>query len=405
MAETGNNNNITDINSGSKPGAKPMKLIKPAMSSQVAKTAQTAAYSAAASKPIRKNSAKVARSEVEANEGEDGVCDVQNISISPHTVFGLLISLPEAVLSTILSSWLKAANVAHLDSAVCVTAYRSCFLRAAYGPTVVLCKPVFGAFDSDTLDAVTMWMIKRCAVMESLVISDSILLREASNQSYLETRGATVRTVNFLFGRRSEDDPAVNRLTSYIGRYCPNLMTFKSFRAHSEAALTAVVRGCPLLEDLLLRGDTVTDGHIDAFAQWSHQLKSVNIVCSSALSEAAFVRLVQNCHLLDQVFICCIETRLTDAFFVQLALNCPLLTKLEVAHARLGHAGLEAMAAHCRKMRTFSFSEGRIDTAARKSARAFPMLLEATLYEVSIDETSLDALLSCCPALHTLDFL
>jgi hypothetical protein len=147
------------------------------------------------------------------------------------------------------------------------------------------------------------------------------------------------------------------------------------------------------------------DAHIDVFAQRSHQLKSVNIVCGSKLSEMAFVRLVQNCHLLDQVFICCTETRLTDAFFVQVAQNCPLLTTLEVSYARLGHAGLEAMAAHCRKLRTFSFSEGRINITDRKGTSAFPAMLELKLYDVHIDDVSLEALLRCCPTVQTIDFL
>jgi hypothetical protein len=320
------------------------------------------------------------------------------------TALDLLGSLPGEIFSSILSSWLTATYVARLDGALCVREHRAWFLQAAYGPTVILHNPQNLQKEGvDVRDAISMWVMRKSAGMELLGVTKCMFQNEAMSRSYLEARGCSVVTVDFpVFFHFPSNDTAVNKITSYIGMFCPNLREFDGYGGHDDEALTAVARGCPLLEDIRLRGH-YSDETLEAFAENCHRLRHVSIqVYDDALSEESLVELVQRCRLLETMSIHHEEPILTDTFFSQLAVCCPLLKELDVAHAHVSHVGLDALAAHCGNLHTLSFDSGVIDTDARSSTTVFPALLTLVIYDVEIDDASLDALLQRCPAVTEL---
>jgi hypothetical protein len=320
--------------------------------------------------------------------------------MSTRTVLGLIVSVPEEVFSTILTSWLTAKHVALLDSAMCVREHRESFMKAAYGPTVILHMPEEKRISYVKRDAMNMWMMRRCAGMESLHVTNCMYYNALPSREYLLARGPTVREVSFT-NKWGTEDPAVNTITSYVAAFCPNLRSFQGERCQSHEALAAIAVGCPLLDKIRFRGGFM-DATFDAFAGNCRLLRELIIESDCEFSEPPLVFLLEKCRLLENVTISCKETELTDAFFVALALSCPLLAEVGVGCARINQVSVELLARRCTKLKVLNLEYGSISMTGPLSDAAFPALIDLCFCEVEIGDASLDFFLRCCPKLQTL---
>jgi hypothetical protein len=214
-----------------------------------------------------------------------------------------------------------------------------------------------------------MWMMKRSAGMELLELSDSMYKNKDMTRAYLEARGANVREVAF----RDAQESAVNEVTRLLATFCPNLRSFRGALCHGHEALAAIANGCPLLEEIRLPGG-FTDETIDVFARTCPRLKEVRFESDDAFTEAALLRLLRNCRLLEGVSINGDETELTDRFFVTLAQCCPLLTKLVIYRTEVTEASFEALAVGCPNLQSLTLFCGRIEVSRLRGDVFFPAL-------------------------------
>jgi F-box/leucine-rich repeat protein 2/20 len=315
------------------------------------------------------------------------------------TVLSVLVSLPEAVLVSILSSWMTATHVARLDSALCTNKFRSQFLSTTYCPTTILPNPEFYRIENATLDAITMWTLKKGAAMSMLCVTTSVLDNATLLAYYLLTRGKTVSKVCF---QPAGVDTRINIITMIIAGFCPNVTIFQGDCSLDDYAMAAIAIECKLLKEIDVMG-SCSDFTIDALARHCHQLTTITIDTTTQLSEISLVGLLRQCPILESIQISEGATKLTDAFFVDLAANCPNIAKLDLCNANLSDVGITAMAAKCLKLHTIYLSTCRFRATNACSAVAFQALQSLNIFGLVVDDAGLDFLLSCCPTLRDLD--
>jgi hypothetical protein len=219
-------------------------------------------------------------------------------------------------------------------------------------------------------------------------------------QAYLEARGSSILV--FEYTDENENNFAQNNFISYVGMFCRNLYAFTWDCGHDCSNITAVARGCPLLEILHVRGRLTNDA-IKEFSQNCRHVKRAAIqALTRTLSPETLTHCVQNWHVLDTICVSLEHrTRISDTFLVTLALSCPLLTVVKLLNTNISAVGLNALATHCEQLH-FAWFGGKISIAGSLDAAGFPSLRVLHLVDMDILDDSFDALLCCCPGLLTL---
>lgn len=177
------------------------------------------------------------------------------------------------------------------------------------------------------------------------------------------------------------DDDAV---LECLGRYCSRFRIIETYGGYldlSDAAVIALARGCPLLEDMRLADYQPTDEVLAVLAVSCHNLKRV--------------------ELGDYTPLC------TDQGLLALARGCPMLTQLHLNNnAVVTDAGILGLAEHCHMLESVSIAGTILITSASLCPlfTSSPRVISIRLDQCdSVTDEVLVAISQHCPKLATLD--
>jgi F-box/leucine-rich repeat protein 2/20 len=318
-----------------------------------------------------------------------------------ETGISVLMDLPEAVLASILSSWMTATHVARLDSALCTSKFRSIFQSSAYGPRTVLTYPEVSGVRDETLCALTMWTLKKGAAMSMLRVTTGVLDHTTLLASHLITCGKTVSIVRFQYDGMDARTEAVALM---IAGFCPNVSSFQCNCTLTDHGLLAIAVKCTLLKKVKLFG-SFGDKTIDVIANHCYQLTSIALMTSTALSEIALVRLLNKNPKLESIRMMEGATFLTDRFPLELAASCTNITSVDLCKTDLSDVGITALATKCLKLHHLDIAHCRFRATNARSAVAFQALHTLGLFHLTAEDADLDFLLSCCPSVQSLNLI
>jgi hypothetical protein len=162
----------------------------------------------------------------------------------------VLLNLPHALVSSVLSNWLTMEDVYDLDSAFCNRLLRDEFMKSAYlfrtpvqYPQIKMPKKVCERFNS--------WALKKGAPMLGFFVTEALLRDHNGRKAYLEMHGGALRWVDFRYcERHSMGDGDYRLMVSDIAANCPKLARLSSMGFLSEECLVMIAQHCLLLEDV-----------------------------------------------------------------------------------------------------------------------------------------------------------
>jgi hypothetical protein len=320
-------------------------------------------------------------------------------------VMCILTSLPDAILSTVLSDWLTAAHVARLDSACCRKDTRSMFIQSAYRATTNFSNPFPDAdlnHKNIALDGMVMWLLKRSAVMAQLYVTDSVTKNEELFVAYLANHGTAVQKVILLIKVSSD------RIADAIGMHCTSVVAFQSEVMVSANVLSRIVGNSQKLTDISLLGQFRKE-NLHAITHHCQRLEKLKLVRNYFLTEDTLTDFVSNCHRLKYLHVGLasqISGPLSETFFEGLAANCPELTELHICHVVISEGDISALAEGCHKLQTLCLLSAYLDFPSSAILAVLPSLLELTLEGKSAGKIQvkpfLDSLLRCFPSVRKL---
>ena len=126
-------------------------------------------------------------------------------------------------------------------------------------------------------------------------------------------------------------------LLTCIGLCCHNLvklhLRFDNYTDHSDitsASFEAMIKGLPVLEDLLLDEYTESNTILPMLGRYCPRLKTVHID-EVACTDDDFVSMCRGCPLIESLDISFLRT-LTDISMLAVAAHCPMLKRLSISY-------------------------------------------------------------------------
>jgi hypothetical protein len=319
----------------------------------------------------------------------------------------LLIDLPEALLSSLLSTWLTLVDVARVDSAVCCTAHRNDFLRTAYHPSTLFHEVPTTTWRDHyaTGDLVNIWILRKGASVTGFYATAAFLHNHELRSRYLHDHGGAIRWLEFMHYIESSVGPdAYARCIRDIVQYCPNLTRMEGMDCLDEASLISIARSCALLEDLDVGGEECTHQAISELAAHCTTLRKLSLRCSNLDDETCLIALVRANPGLHTLSTC--APGATEAFLRELPLSCPGFADLTINQADVTQEAIYFLLQHCANLSSLYLEYGHFippEEALVLQPTHCPSMRTIVLSSVDILDEELDCLLQSCPNLTELD--
>jgi hypothetical protein len=311
----------------------------------------------------------------------------------------LLSSLPDALLSSLLSGWLAITDVVRLDSAICSSALRGEFERVAYKSQTVL--SVTGTFETlkrRGTEKMDEWIFIKGLQVDGFYASDYFLETHNARSDYLTKHGRNVKWIRYEANFRADpNDVAKYRLSVLdIAKHCPNLERLVVKHCLNEEILLKVFRCCPLLEELSVQMKTCTSKIVLELAESCSRLRRVSLPDTN-VDEESVIALVRGNRNLQHL-----EVGTTGTAIVrELALNCRELLDLSLHNQTFHLSDVYDLLAQCRRLCRIHFLSCTILPAPKRSSTSVSMQ-SFTFEHTNVVEAELGDLLQSCPCLKSL---
>lgn len=189
----------------------------------------------------------------------------------------------------------------------------------------------------------------------SMEWSPDLATSSESMYKFFHFRGSTLEVLSLQIN--GEECAIIDMILAAVGHFCSRLRVFhcsSEFDLITNTAVTAMVRGCPLLEDLSI---------------------SVTLSTWDALDDDVMVALSESCPRLKTVTLSEHRSspKFTDAGLIALSHGCPDLTQLYIHRTHtITDTAILTLAEHCHKLHSLTLSANGLITSAAVCA-----LLEA----------------------------
>jgi hypothetical protein len=186
-----------------------------------------------------------------------------------------------------------------------------------------------------------------------------------------------------------------------IAKYCPRLTKFHGQDWQDVTVISALARGCPMLEDVQLGGSTCTS---ETIVELSRHCTSLKTVCLDHCegTEESLVALVRSNPGLESFTIH--GEGASDRFLDALALHCPNFAELSISNAFVSERAVFAFLTGCHSLKRFRILNGMyesdLDRPVLEAPRTVCKSLEVLhLSGMMIDTGVVQRLLAVCPNL------
>jgi hypothetical protein len=212
-----------------------------------------------------------------------------------------------------------------------------------------------------------------------------------------------------------------------IAARCPSLLELNvNTRSITDADLTALAEGCPLLRKLVMQFcEGVSDDGVVAIAQNGNlielsveacfvsdeclvfaaehcpSLTSLNVGWNMNVTDVTFWAVGEHCHALRDLNAYC--TSISWQGLEAIAHGCPLLETLSLEQCEWFGEGVQAIAEHCPRLRSLLASDGDTPSAGVLGlAESCPQLEVLSVRGAEVGDAEITALVQGCPVLQDL---
>ena len=252
--------------------------------------------------------------------------------------------------------------------------------------------------------------------IKELGLDWNLAMTRAATQAFFQLRGPNLEVLSMQFD--DKECTFIDEILVAISYHCPRLRVFhcESESPHiTKVAVAAMVRGCPLLEDISIsvgtrKWDCLDDEVMVALAENRPRLKTVTLSehrSSPKFTDIGLIALSRGCPDLTQLYIHGAHS-ITDAAVLSLAEHChklksiytsenDLITSSAVCSLLEANPDITSLQLHGRSIIT--------DEVCRSLMRGCRQLTTLTFGGCeNLSEALLVALLSRCPSLGYLSF-
>jgi hypothetical protein len=285
---------------------------------------------------------------VEETTSGKSVAQLATILFPSFKMF-MLLNLPQALISSVLSTWLTIVDVARLDSAYCSSHHRSEFLEAAYEFGTALQYPPAMNVLNNCCNAMSLWILSKGAPVSGLFVTSNFSLQNGT--SYLQHHGRHIQWVDHEGNWRPRAD--CSQHTTALAQYCSRLMRLNASTCLDEEGLMRIIQHCPLLEELTVASSCTSQVVMELSRTYS-RLKRLSLH-ARRLSEECLIALVRsNPGLLS---FSTNADGATGAFVFELAKRCSGLEELSLSTMTVNHAPLHCLLRNCPNMTSLRLSD------------------------------------------------
>jgi hypothetical protein len=320
----------------------------------------------------------------------------------------MILRVPESVLWLLLTEWLKAEDVGHLDSAYCSTA-RKLYLALAYGGKIIHKMPKFRS-RAGNLNAMR-WSVLRKVHLDGVSMVAAPPVEEDLLFKYLDVAAPSIRWICFMDNRGHEIPISV--LEAVIRR-CANVELIEI-----TSGVATVVSFMAMLPSLFPSTDRMNRIHLhvsidDAYhtpvpVQVAHT--SLRRLCTSfvVIPPATAEAIALNCHDLQTLRIF-ITGDMTEDGVRAILQGCPQLEETDIEYARGISDDLRLEIANlpfCRSIHFASWRTATMSASVAVTALAACPTLRSVCFDGCarwVDHSVVTALVGNCPQLEYVDF-
>lgn len=204
-------------------------------------------------------------------------------------------------------------------------------------------------------DACVAAFCAHCTRLTSLDVSELHFRNIDAAVSLIKANGPTL--LSFCGGIAVFDTD--DKIPLAVALYCPNLciLNCDAKFAHADSTLSALLQGCPLLQEIYLKDSWLAQESCEALASslGSHLLSLHNCgtLCGRPNAVRSFAR---HCPNLRSLWMYSMPGQITDDIAELLAQHCTGLEKLDLGHCNASPHAILTIAAACPRLRMFNMN-------------------------------------------------
>lgn len=175
------------------------------------------------------------------------------------------------------------------------------------------------------------------------------------NQLITFIQSASAQNLTYL-GLRSARDAVTDQLLITLGENCKSLTSINLLNCgrFTVDGLQALLQGCPLIEQLELGGETITDEMLHIIALYGHNLKKITLYMCSNITDAGVQAVVQKCPLKSLTLSDC--QAVTDSTLETVAEYRKELEELDIRSSKTSRYGLLQVILNCPKLKALDIT-------------------------------------------------
>jgi hypothetical protein len=231
----------------------------------------------------------------------------------------VLLTLPEAVIRSVLIGWIPLKNVARLDLAFCSSKLRPAFLNLAFGPHVRYSMPKSAQYEQSA-----QWLITRSARVDGIRLERGLVVDHILRDKLLSLESGYLRWITVSENAHVCEMRVVRDLCD-IGMNLRKLTILGSSRIRElwDDRLEALTRACHKLEHLEISSVTCTSEGLSAALRHCENIVSLKIsvvqcteplqvavptlqdlrIYGSTVDDTTLVAIAENCKVLHTMHI------------------------------------------------------------------------------------------------------
>lgn len=186
-----------------------------------------------------------------------------------------VISLPDAIVSILLTDWLQIQDVARLDSAICQATSRQQFIQLAYAGGLVYNTRHVVYHTSECIRklptiGLLQWTKLRGACISAIAITQDLTDDAEHRSTVLSSTGASNRSIFYVLSKLS--DLYWKQTWNELLSHCPNVVELVCHSAFGPSECVQIGQTWPDLESIQL-GDYATDDCLHNIGLYYHKLR------------------------------------------------------------------------------------------------------------------------------------
>jgi hypothetical protein len=266
----------------------------------------------------------------------------------------VLLTLPEAVIRSVLIGWIPLKNVARLDLAFCSSKLRPAFLNLAFGPHVRYSMPKSARYEQSA-----QWLISRSVRVDGIRLQSDLVVDHILRDKLLSLQSGNLRWITVSENAHVCGMRVVRDICD-IGMSLKKLTILGSSRIRElwDDRLEALTRACHKLEHLGITSVTCTSEGLRAALQHCGNILSLKIsvvqcteplqvavptlqhvrIYGSTVNDTTLAAIAETCKSLQTMHIFGSASRegrrFTDEAVWAVLQGCPLLRETDVEFAK-----------------------------------------------------------------------